>query len=75
MARAKQHIPGMMPPKKWISKKEAMCYLDLSINEFTKLVSEKGLTVSSITERGSKTYYKVSELDRLFENSIIQKSA
>lgn len=73
MSRSKKQVPQMLPVKKWLSKTEALAYLDLSVNVFQELVAAHGLTVSSLTPKGSKTYYKVSELDSLFDKSILQK--
>jgi hypothetical protein len=73
MSRSKKTIAGFLPQKKWLSKAEAMAYMDLSVNEFTELVVRENLTVSKAKESGVKTYYKVSELDRVFENNVMIK--
>ena len=72
MSRAKETIPAMLPQKKWLSKNEAMAYLDMSVNEFQKIIIGRNLSIASLT-RGKKLWFKVAELDRLFENNLIKK--
>lgn len=66
--RAKKSIPAMLPIKKWLSKAEAMSYLDMSVNKFNDLITKEGLTVAEI---GNKTYYRVEQLDEIFLRKII----
>lgn len=66
--RTKKTIPAMLPEKKWLSRDEAMAFTSLSINNFDEVVRKNKLTVSAI---GSKRYYRVSQLNELFENNII----
>jgi hypothetical protein len=68
--RVKQAIPSMMPVKQWLTTKEACSYLDMSINKFNDFVVEKGITVSC---PGHVNYYRVSELNKVIEDSIIIK--
>ena len=72
MSRRKTPIPGMMPTKEWLSKGEAMSYLDLNEKDFDRLAIKNSLTASSLTG-GKKLWFKVSELDSLFEKHIIVK--
>jgi len=66
--RTKKSIPAMLPTKSWLSRDEAMAFTSLSINNFDEVVRKNNLTVSAI---GAKRYYKVSQLNELFENNII----
>jgi len=54
----------------WIPRKEAMRKLAMSKNTFLKTAAQNGLSVSAL---GGKTYYRVDQLQSLFENNIIIK--
>lgn len=69
-ARTKKAIPAMIPVKKWLSLNEAAAYLDMSTDHFNDLSIIKGLTISAV---GRKKYYKVSELEKMIEESVIIK--
>jgi len=60
----KKRIAEMYPVKKYLSISEACSYMDMSPETF------KGLNLSVAAING-KNYYRVAELDALFENSII----
>ena len=61
----KPRRPEMMPVKKWLSLQESLAYMDMSRDFFLKSTAK--LTKSKI---GGVWYYKVEELDRLFEDNI-----
>lgn len=63
----KKRIPEMMPIKKWLSTDEACAYMNLSHSKFITLSLTQHLTVTTI---GITKYFKVSELDQIFENNI-----
>ncbi len=71
--RIKKRISEMYPVKKWLTTDEACSYLNMSVNVFSSLVTDKGLTVSVVGgEIRGKRYYRVSELEGIVEDSIIK---
>lgn len=65
----------MMPIKEWLTKDEAMAYLNLNEKDFNELVLTNGLSQSSLTG-GRKVWYKVSELKGLFSKyAFIKQTA
>lgn len=73
MSRRKTTIPAMMPIKEWLTKDEAMAYLNLNEKDFNELVLTNGLSQSSLTG-GRKVWYKVSELKSLFNKYTFIKA-
>lgn len=67
MDRKKKVIKEMMPVKKWLSHAEAIAYVDMSSTSFLSVTLGK-LTVST---PGKTKYYRVAQLDKLFEDAII----
>ena len=66
MKRVKKKIEEMIPKKEWLSVSEACSFIDVSINTFTKVVEDEGLSVSNI---GGKRYYMVSEIQNILNKN------
>ena len=60
----------MMPIKKWLSTDEACAYMNQCRNKFITLSIAHRLTVTTV---GITKYFKVSELDAIFEQNISVK--
>ena len=68
--RNKKRNTGMMPSKIWFSLVEASEWMDLSTDTFERIALANGLTISKI-ER--KKFYKISEINEVFEKFTIVK--
>ena len=66
----KKRIPEMIPVKKWLSLDEACSYMNIGHTKFNEISIKHRLTTSAL---GPTRYYKVVELDQIFEDSIIVK--
>ncbi|MDB5280690.1 MAG: hypothetical protein JWR61_5645 [Ferruginibacter sp.] len=66
--RIKKVIPEMYPIKAWLSTDEACSFMNMSINIFLSMALDNNLTVSQV---GGKKFYKVKELNAVFEDHII----
>jgi hypothetical protein len=77
--RTKPRIAEMLPVKNRLSLREACAYMDLSQNNFERLVAENGLSIYGLPvrnggKRSNAKYYLVSELDEIIlDNPIIKK--
>lgn len=70
MGLQKKTIPAMLPQKVWLSRAEAMAYLDMGVDLFTTVAIEKKL---SVRELGKKTYYNVNQINRVLEEAVLIK--
>lgn len=72
-SRAKQQVPEMLPQKKWLSKREAIAYMDMGHNQFEDLIKEGELSIS-YPFGATKQYFNVDEINKLFSRKVLYKA-